>query len=378
MKLHFLPLAASLLICGCNAGNQQSETTKSGLDPRNFESTQDGKKTALYVLTNPSGMEACITNYGGRIVSLMVPDRTGKFRDVVLGHDSIADYVNVDGNFGALIGRYGNRIANGRFTIDDVEYQLPQNNFGHCLHGGPRGFHHAVWDAEQPNDSTLCLKLQSPDGEAGFPGNIDVTVTYTLGSDNSIAIAYAAETDKPTILNLTNHSYFNLSGDPSHDILGETVRFDADGFTPIDSTYMTSGEIRPVEGTPFDFRNGKTVGQDIKADDEQLRNGNGYDHNFVLNHPGDISVSAATVTDPETGIQMDVYTDEPGIQFYVGNFLDGSVTGKRGIAYPQRSALCLETQHYPDSPNKPEWPSVTVRPGDKYTSNCIYKFSVAE
>lgn len=378
MKLHFLPLAASLLICGCNAGNQQSETTKSGLDPRNFESTQDGKKTALYVLTNPSGMEACITNYGGRIVSLMVPDRTGKFRDVVLGHDSIADYVNVDGNFGALIGRYGNRIANGRFTIDDVEYQLPQNNFGHCLHGGPRGFHHAVWDAEQPNDSTLCLKLQSPDGEAGFPGNIDVTVTYTLGSDNSIAIAYAAETDKPTILNLTNHSYFNLSGDPSHDILGETVRFDADGFTPIDSTYMTSGEIRPVEGTPFDFRNGKTVGQDIKADDEQLRNGNGYDHNFVLNHPGDISVSAATVTDPETGIQMDVYTDEPGIQFYVGNFLDGSVTGKRGIAYPQRSALCLETQHYPDSPNKPEWPSVTVRPGDKYTSNCIYKFSIAE
>ena len=378
MKLHFLPLAASLLICGCNAGNQQSETTKSGLDPRNFESTQDGKKTALYVLTNPSGMEACITNYGGRIVSLMVPDRTGKFRDVVLGHDSIADYVNVDGNFGALIGRYGNRIANGRFTIDDVEYQLPQNNFGHCLHGGPRGFHHAVWDAEQPNDSTLRLKLQSPDGEAGFPGNIDVTVTYTLGSDNSIAIAYAAETDKPTILNLTNHSYFNLSGDPSHDILGETVRFDADGFTPIDSTYMTSGEIRPVEGTPFDFRNGKTVGQDIKADDEQLRNGNGYDHNFVLNHPGDISVSAATVTDPETGIQMDVYTDEPGIQFYVGNFLDGSVTGKRGIAYPQRSALCLETQHYPDSPNKPEWPSVTVRHGDKYTSNCIYKFSVAE
>ncbi len=378
MKLHFLPLAASLLICGCNAGNQQSETTKSGLDPRNFESTQDGKKTALYVLTNPSGMEACITNYGGRIVSLMVPDRTGKFRDVILGHDSIADYVNVDGNFGALIGRYGNRIANGRFTIDDVEYQLPQNNFGHCLHGGPRGFHHAVWDAEQPNDSTLRLKLQSPDGEAGFPGNIDVTVTYTLGSDNSIAIAYAAETDKPTILNLTNHSYFNLSGDPSHDILGETVRFDADGFTPIDSTYMTSGEIRPVEGTPFDFRNGKTVGQDIKADDEQLRNGNGYDHNFVLNHPGDISVSAATVTDPETGIQMDVYTDEPGIQFYVGNFLDGSVTGKRGIAYPQRSALCLETQHYPDSPNKPEWPSVTVRPGDKYTSNCIYKFSIAE
>lgn len=378
MKHYFLPLAAALVIGGCNTGKQQSHLTKSGLDPQKFESTQDGKQTALYTLTNANGMEACITNYGGRIVSLMVPDRTGEFRDVVLGHDSIADYVNVDGNFGALIGRYGNRIANGRFTIDDIEYQLPQNNFGHCLHGGPRGFHHAVWDAEQPNDSTLRLKLQSPDGEAGFPGNIDVTVTYTLGSNNSIAIAYAAETDKPTILNLTNHSYFNLSGDPSHDILGEIVRFDADGFTPIDSTYMTSGEIRPVEGTPFDFRNGKTVGQDIKTDDEQLRNGNGYDHNFVLNHPGDISVSAATVTDPESGIQMDVYTDEPGIQFYVGNFLDGSVTGKRGIAYPQRSALCLETQHYPDSPNKPEWPSVTVRPGDKYTSNCIYKFSVAE
>lgn len=378
MKLYLFPLAATLILGGCNAGKQQSQLTKSGLDPQKFESTQDGKNTALYVLTNSNGMEACITNYGGRIVSLMVPDRNGELRDVVLGHDSIADYVNVDGNFGALIGRYGNRIANGKFTIDSVEYQLPQNNFGHCLHGGPRGFHHAVWDAELLNDSTLQLKHQSPDGEAGFPGNIDVTVTYTLGADNSIAIAYAAETDKPTILNLTNHSYFNLSGDPSHDILGETVRFDADGFTPIDSTYMTSGEIRPVEGTPFDFREGKTVGRDIMADDEQLHNGNGYDHNFVLNHPGDITVEAATVTDPESGIQMSVYTDEPGIQFYVGNFLDGSVTGKRGIAYPQRSALCLETQHYPDSPNKPEWPSVVVRPGDKYTSNCIYKFSVAE
>lgn len=378
MKLQVLPIAAAALLCGCAAGNQQAQLTKSGLDPKNFESVQDGKNTALYVLTNSNGMEACVTNFGGRIVSLMVPGRDGELRDVVLGHDSIADYVNIDGNFGALIGRYGNRIANGRFTIDSVEYQLPQNNFGHCLHGGPKGFHNAVWDAEQTNDSTLRLTLTTPDGYAGFPGNVDATVTYTLGADNSIAIAYEATTDKPTILNLTNHSYFNLSGDPSHDILGETVRIDADGFTPIDSTYMTSGEIRPVEGTMFDFREGKTVGRDIMADDEQLHNGNGYDHNFVLNHQGDLSVAAATVTDPESGIRMDVLTDEPGIQFYVGNFLDGSVTGKRGIAYPQRSALCLETQHYPDSPNKPEWPSVVVRPGEKYTSNCIYRFSVSE
>lgn len=376
MKKILFALAVSGLITACQTS--QTHTTKSGLDPENFNTTVNGKDVSLYTLTNSNGVEACITNYGGRIVSLMVPDKNGDFRDVVLGHDSIADYVNIDGNFGALIGRYGNRINQGRFSIDSVEYQLPQNNYGHCLHGGPVGFHHSVWDATQLNDSTLSLTLFSPDGEAGFPGNVNVTVVYTLTGDNAIEIAYNATTDAPTILNLTNHSYFNLSGNPANDVLAETVWFDADGFTPIDSTFMTSGEIVAVEGTPFDFTTPKTLGQDINADDIQLLNGHGYDHNMVLRQDRDVNAPAASVTDNESGIKMEVFTTEPGIQFYVGNFLDGTVTGKKGIAYPHRGAICLESQHYPDSPNKPQWPSVIVRPGDNYTSYCKYRFSVAE
>ena len=307
----------------------------------------------------------------------MVPDKEGNFRDIVLGHDSIADYVNIDGNFGALIGRYGNRINQGKFTLDGKEYQLPQNNYGHCLHGGEKGFHHSVWDAKQLNDSTLVLTLTSPDGEAGFPGKVDVKVTYTLAG-NDLDIAYEATTDKPTILNLTNHSYFNLSGDPSKTVLEDTVWFAADNYTPIDSTFMTSGEIASVEGTPFDFRTPKTLGRDIEADDAQLKNGHGYDHNMVLSTGGDLKRPAAKIVNPESGIVMTVFTTEPGIQFYVGNFLDGTVKGKKGIAYPFRGAMCLESQHYPDSPNKEGqagWPSVVVRPGDTYTSHCIYSFS---
>lgn len=378
MKSKVLSIAIGALLCGCTQQGGEESKTLSGLNPSDFESVVDGKPTALYVLKNAAGMEACITNFGGRVVSLMVPDRNGNMTDVVLGHDSIADYVNIDGNFGALIGRYGNRIGNAKFTLDGVEYNLPQNNFGHCLHGGDKGFHAAVWTADQLNDSTLKLQLETPDGYENFPGKVDVTVVYSLTADNALNISYEATTDKPTILNLTNHSYFNLSGDASKDILNEVVWFDADNFTPIDSTFMTTGEIRSVEGTPFDFREPKAVGRDIEADDEQLHNGKGYDHNFVLNHPGDLSQVAARVVDPETGICLEVFTDEPGVQFYVGNFLDGTVTGKKGVAYPVRSALCIETQHFPDSPNKPEWPSVVVNPGDVYKSNCIYKFSVAE
>lgn len=351
---------------------------KSELKPENFDTTICGKRVGLYILRNASGMEVCITNYGGRIVSIMVPDRNGKFQDVVLGHDTIDDYVNIDGNFGALIGRYGNRINKGRISIDGTEYQLPQNNFGHCLHGGPVGFHHKVWDAIQPDGSTLELHLQSPDGEAGFPGNLNVKVVYTLSNDNSLKIEYTATTDKPTVVNLTNHSYFNLSGNPANDILHETVLFNADGFTPIDSTFMTSGEIRSVEGTPFDFRRGKTVGRDIDADDEQLKNGMGFDHNMVLNTGGDISVLAGRIEDSRSGISMEIYTTEPGIQFYTGNFLDGSVKGKRGIYYQKRSAICVETQHFPDSPNQPNYPSTLLRPGETYSSTCIYKFGTVK
>ena len=372
--------SACLLLASCagsKQGGEESGLTKSGLDPKNFVTEVNGKKTALYTLTNSEGLEACVTNYGGRIVSLMVPDKEGNFRDIVLGHDSIADYVNIDGNFGALIGRYGNRINQGKFTLDGKEYQLPQNNYGHCLHGGEKGFHHSVWDAKQLNDSTLVLTLTSPDGEAGFPGKVDVKVTYTLAG-NDLDIAYEATTDKPTILNLTNHSYFNLSGDPSKTVLEDTVWFAADNYTPIDSTFMTSGEIVSVEGTPFDFRTPKTLGRDIEADDAQLKNGHGYDHNMVLSTGGDLKRPAAKVVNPESGIVMTVFTTEPGIQFYVGNFLDGTVKGKKGIAYPFRGAMCLESQHYPDSPNKEGqagWPSVVVRPGDTYTSHCIYSFS---
>ena len=376
MKKILSALAIAAMAAACQTS--QSPLTKSGLNPDDFHTTVDGKEVCLYTLTNSNGVEACITNYGGRIVSLMVPDRNGEFRDVVLGHDSIADYINIDGNFGALIGRYGNRINQGRFTIDSVAYQLPRNNFGHCLHGGPTGFHHAVWDAVQPDDSTLSLSLFSPDGADGFPGNINVNVVYTLTDDNAVSIAYSATTDAPTILNLTNHSYFNLSGDQANDILAESLWMDAEGFTPIDSTFMTTGEILPVAGTPFDFTTPKTIGQDIGSDNIQLINGRGYDHNMVLRTDRSIDAPAAIVTDSCSGITMEMFTSEPGVQLYVGNFLDGTVTGKKGIAYPRRSAFCLESQHYPDSPNKPQWPSVVVRPGDKYTSFCKYRFSVVE
>lgn len=367
--------AAALAVAAAScSGKGEKELTLSGLDPENFVSEVDGKPTALYVLKNSKGMEACVTNFGGRIVSLMVPGADGELRDIVLGHDSIADYVNIDGNFGALIGRYGNRINQGKITIDSIDYQLPQNNYGHCLHGGPKGFHNSVWDATQPNDSTLVLTLASPDGEAGFPGNVNVKVTYTL-TGNDLDLAYEATTDKPTVLNLTNHSYFNLSGNPANTVLDETLAINASGFTPIDSTFMTTGEIAAVEGTPFDFRSGKKIGQDIEVDNEQLKNGLGYDHNFILDTKGDINTPAVTLTDPQSGIKMQVFTTEPGIQVYAGNFLDGTVSGKKGIVYPRRSAICLETQHYPDSPNKPEWPSVVVRPGDTYKTHTIYRFS---
>ena len=382
MKLYKLLYKSSvgifaLLVSACTHDRQPS-VTLSGLNPENFRTEVNGKYTNLYKLTNSNGMEVCVTNYGGRIVSLMVPDRDGKMQDVVFGHDSIGDYINIDGNFGAIIGRYGNRINQGRFSLNDSVYQLPQNDFGHCLHGGPVGFHHAVWDAEQQNDSTLVLRLYSPDGDTGFPGNVNINVTYSLLPGNALAINYEAETDKPTILNLTNHSYFNLSGDPKRNILDEYVYINSDSYTPIDSTFMTNGEIASVDGTPFDFRSKKQVGQEIENNDEQLKNGRGYDHNFILNTKGDSNEIAASITDTTSGITMDVYTTEPGLQFYVGNFLDGKVKGKKGIAYLRRSAICMETQHYPNSPNIPQWPSVVVNPGEKYNSLCIYKFSTVE
>ncbi|MDK2852132.1 MAG: aldose 1-epimerase [Proteiniphilum sp.] len=381
MKLNRLIwLLALIAVVGCT--NKQKEapeeqTTLSGLKRSDFRSVVNGDSTDLYVLTNANGMEVTLTNYGGRIVSVMVPDREGNLKDVVLGFDNIDDYVNVDNNFGATIGRYGNRIANGKITVEGVEYQLPQNNFGHTLHGGPEGFDKKVFHAVQPDSQTVVFTYLSKDGEAGFPGNLDVKVTVTLTDDNAIDLQYEATTDKETVVNLTNHSYFNLSRDPSQSVLDHLLTINADQFTPVDTTFMTTGAIEKVEGTPMDFRTATAIGERINNYDyEQLKNGDGYDHNWVLNTNGDISQVAATVYSPATGIQLDVYTNEPGIQVYSGNFLDGSVTGKKGITYQKRAAVCLETQKYPDSPNKPDWPSPYLKPGEKYTSRCIYKFSV--
>lgn len=367
---------AALMISSCS-NQPKSETTLSGLDPKAFETKVNDHSVNLYTLKNKNGMEVCITNFGGRIVSVMVPDKNGNMKDVVLGFDSIADYVNIPSDFGASIGRYANRIKDGKIVIDGVTIQLPQNNFGHCLHGGPKGWQYQVYEAKQIDGTKLELVRQSPDGDENFPGNVTAKVTYTLTDDNSIDISYEATTDKKTVINMTNHSYFNLSGDAQKPITDHLLYVNADKFTPVDSTFMTTGEILDVKGTPMDFTVAKTVGQDIdKYEYDQLKNGNGYDHNWVLNTNGDIKQVAARLTSPVSGITLEVYTDEPGIQVYSGNFLDGTVKGKKSIVYNQRAAICLETQHYPDSPNKPEWPSVLLEPGKTYRSHCIFKFTV--
>ena len=365
---------AALLMAACTS--KAEKATDSGLLQSNFRTEVDGKKTDLYILRNKNNMEVCITNFGGRIVSVMVPDKDGQMRDVVLGFDSIQDYISKPSDFGASIGRYANRINQGKFTLDGVEYQLPRNNYGHCLHGGPQGFQYRVYDAVQLNPQELQLTYVAKDGEEGFPGNITCKVLMKLTDDNAIDIQYEAETDKPTIVNMTNHSYFNLDGDAGSNA-EHLLTIDADYYTPVDSTFMTTGEIVPVEDTPMDFRTPMPVGERINDFDfVQLKNGNGYDHNWVLNAKGDINRRAASLKSQKTGIVLDVYTNEPGVQVYAGNFLDGSLTGKKGITYNQRASVCLETQKYPDTPNKPEWPSAVLRPGEKYMSQCIFKFSV--
>lgn len=373
MKRFSIWALSALLLASCATGEKP---TASGLLKSNFQTEVDGKKTDLFVLRNANNMEVCITNFGGRIVSVMVPDREGVMRDVVLGFDSIRDYITIPSDFGASIGRYANRINQGRFTLDGVEYVLPRNNYGHCLHGGPNGFQYQVYDARQTGPQELELTYLSKDGEEGFPGNITCKVLMTLTDDNAIDIRYEAETDQPTIVNMTNHSYFNLDGDAGSNS-DHLLTIDADYYTPVDSTFMTTGEIAPVEGTPMDFRTATPVGARINDFDfVQLKNGNGYDHNWVLNTQRDITHKCVTLESPKTGIVLDVYTNEPGIQVYAGNFLDGTITGKKGIVYNQRASVCLETQKYPDTPNKPDWPSAVLRPGEKYNSHCVFKFSI--
>lgn len=369
-------LVCTVLMAGCTATTKE-ELTESGLKRSDFQTEVNGEKTDLFVLKNKNKMEVCVTNFGGRIVSVMVPDKDGNMKDVVLGFDSIQDYIKYPSDFGASIGRYANRINQGRFTLDGVEYQLPQNNYGHCLHGGPKGFQYRVYKGVQKSDQELQLTYLAKDGEEGFPGNLQCTVIMKLTDDNAIDIQYEAETDKPTIVNMTNHSYFNLDGDPSTDNSAYLLTLNADSYTPVDSTFMTTGDIISVKETPMDFTTPKSVAQDInRTDFEQIKNGNGYDHNWVLNTKGDLSQVAAKLTSPISGITLEVYTNEPGIQVYTGNFLDGTVKGKKGITYNQRASVCLETQHYPDSPNKSQWPSVVLEPGQIYNSECVFKFSV--
>ena len=379
MKKQILLVGLSTLMLMACQQKPDKVSTLSGLDPVKFSTEVNHSQTNLYTLKNKSGMEVCITNFGGRIVSIMVPDKDGKMQDVVLGFDNIDDYIRIPSDFGASIGRYANRIAQGRFVLDNDTIQLPQNNFGHCLHGGPQGWQYQVYDANLIDNTTLELTRLSPDGDENFPGNVTAKVTFKLSDDNALDIKYSATTDKKTIINMTNHSYFNLSGDPSQPATDHILYVNADNYTPVDSTFMTTGEIIPVKDTPMDFITPKAIGQDItKYDFVQLKNGNGYDHNWVLNTNGDITKPAARLTSPQSGITLEVYTNEPGIQVYTGNFLDGSIQGKKGITYNQRASVCLETQHYPDSPNKPQWPSVIPEPGQTYNSECIFKFSIAK
>ncbi|BEH00207.1 aldose epimerase family protein [Bacteroides sedimenti] len=367
-----------ILFVSCSANRKGAGfISDSGLKQSNFQTVVNGKKVSLYVLKNKNKMEVCLTNFGGRIVSIMVPDKEGKMRDVVLGFDSIQDYIKYPTDFGASIGRYANRINKGQITIDGVKYQLPQNNFGHCLHGGFKGFQYQIYDARQINDQKIEFSYLSKDMEEGFPGSLTCKVTFTLTDDNAIDIQYEATTDKKTVVNMTNHAYFNLDGDPSKSNSDYLLTINADSYTPVDSTFMTTGEILPVKGTDMDFRVPTAIGTRINDTSfVQLKNGHGYDHNWVLNTKGDITRKCASLKSPKTGIVLNVFTNEPGIQVYAGNFLDGTLTGKKGITYKKRASVCLETQKYPDTPNKPNWPSALLKPGEKYFSHCIYKFSV--
>ncbi|MHB1036632.1 MAG: aldose epimerase family protein [Pirellulales bacterium] len=341
-----------------------------------FGKMPDGQSVDLYTLTNASGMQVSITNYGGIVTALAVRDRQGQLADVVLGYDALDGYLAKTPYFGALIGRYGNRIGQGKFTLDGKSYVLAQNDKTNHLHGGTRGFDKVVWTVKSATggkEPALALHYLSKDGEEGYPGNLDVTVTYTLTEKNELRIDYRATTDKPTVVNLTNHSYFNLAG--NGDILKHQVLINADRFTPVAKDLIPTGELKPVAGTPFDFTTPTAIGARINNDDEQLKFGPGYDHNWVLKKSGKQLTLAARVVEPGSGRVMEVLTMEPGLQFYSGNFLDGSNVGKGGKAYKHRYGFCMETQHYPDSPNKPNFPSTVLKPGQEYRTTTVYRFS---
>jgi aldose 1-epimerase len=380
---HRLKNAASLACCaalllmllGCE---DQKEEAKGTITKASFGKTAEGTVVDLYTLTNAHGLEARITNYGGIVVSLKVPDRNGRLDDVVLGFDKLDDYLKGHPYFGALVGRYGNRIAKGKFTLSGKTYTLATNNGPNALHGGLKGFDKAVWQAKEAvmqDGPALELTYASKDGEEGYPGNLTAKVVYTLTNKDELRVEYAATTDQDTVVNLTQHSYFNLAGAGSQDILEHRMMLNAEKFTPVDSTLIPTGELRAVKGTPFDFTSPTAIGARISQDEEQIRFGKGYDHNFVLKGGGGSLELAARVTEPTTGRIMEAYTTEPGVQFYTGNFLDGTNIGKGGKAYKFRYGFCLEAQHFPDSPNHPAFPSTVLKPGQKYKQTTVYRFS---
>lgn len=379
-KLFLALSAASLIFVSC--GTKKVETKSSfTLKKEDFQKTVDGKQTNLYFLKN-GNIEAAITNYGGRVVGLCTPDKTGKMADVVLGFTSIDGYLKAKEVFhGALIGRVGNRIAKGKFTLDGKEYTLPLNNGVNHLHGGKGGFHTVVWDVKSVNDSAIVLHYMSKDGEMGYPGNLDAEVEYLLTSKNELVISYKATTDKSTPVNLTNHAFWNLAGEGNGTINDHILTVNADAYTPVDSTLIPMAGNAPVEGTPFDFRQGKAIGTDLpkQAENVQLKNGLGYDHNFALNKPqaGEMTL-AATMVEPVSGRKMEIFTVEPALQFYGGNFMDGSDKGKSGLSYKFRESFALETQHFPDSPNNTLFPSIILKPGEVYQTHSIYRFGISQ
>lgn len=373
----FLCQLTLMLIFFMSCRNKQPLETNIQISRSNFQAEFGGEEIDLFKLSNRNGMQIAITNYGGRIVSWLAPDRDGKLADIVLGFNSIDEYLNANEiYFGALIGRYANRIAKGKFVLNDKKYQLDQNNGPNHLHGGPGGFHNVVWDATQLDEQHLVLTYFSEDGEEGYPGKLNVKVQYILTDDNVLKIDYTAVTDEATPVNLTNHAFFNLAGAASGTINGHELLIEAESYNPVDSTLIPTGEIASVDGTPFDFTSSKPIGKDLGDEHQQLKHGKGYDHNFVLNKPdAHILTRAAKVFDPYSGRVMEIFTTEPGIQFYGGNFLDGSDTGKEGKSYEHRNAFCLEPQHFPDSPNQDNFPSTILNTNSVYHSLSIYRLS---
>jgi aldose 1-epimerase len=372
-----LVILAAMVTMNCSSSNKETKEASPvpGISSRVFGKMPSGETIDLHTLRNAKGAEADITNYGGRVVSLKMPDRSGAMADVVLGFDDLEGYLKPEPYFGAIVGRYGNRIGHAQFKLDRVVYKLAKNDGDNSLHGGNRGFDKVVWTAKAGPGPALELTYLSKDGEEGYPGNLTAKVVYTLTDNNELKIDYTATTDKDTVVNLTNHSYFNLAGQGNGDILDHQVTINADRFTPVDKGLIPTGELRPVAGTPFDFRQPHPIGERINDQDEQLKFAKGYDQNFVLNRSSEGMVTAARIKDPKSGRVMEVLTDQPGLQFYTGNFLDGTIHGKGGKVYGQRSAFCMETQHFPDSPNHPNFPSVVLKPGGVYHTTTIYRFS---